>query len=98
MTALALGYTEMRMGTGDWFLMALGLLVFAAVLLWLGASLAGGRHTGGEPPSEEFSALHLLDRRLARGEITTGEHEQGRRILAGEQRPGAERQTSDAVA
>lgn len=98
MTAVTLAYTDMRMSTGDWLLMALGLLALAAVLLWLGASLAGGKRTGGERPSEESSALHLLDRRLARGEITSEEHEQVRRILAGEQPPGAETRTSDAVA
>lgn len=98
MAAITLAYTDMRMSTGDWLLMALGLLVLTAVLLWLGASLAGGKHATGEPPSEESSALHLLDRRLARGEITNEEHEQVRRILTGEQSPGAERQTSDALA
>jgi hypothetical protein len=66
MNTLTLAATNMQMSTADWFLMALGLLVFAALLLWL------------------VSALHLLDRRLARGEITVEQREQARRILAGE--------------
>jgi uncharacterized membrane protein len=98
MTAITLAYTEMRMGAGDWFLMALGLLVFAALLLWLGASWAGQRHTAHHPPSEESAAQHLLDRRLAEGGITGEEHDQVRRILAGEHQPRAQSETADAVA
>jgi uncharacterized membrane protein len=100
MTAITLAYTEMRMSTGDWFLMAFGLLAFAAVLLWLGASFAGSRHTareGREAPSEESAALHLLDRRLAHGEITAEEHEQLRRVLSGEDSAGADQATVGAL-
>ena len=85
MTTMASSY--MNMGGGHWFLMALGLLVLIAVLIWLGTTLAGGRHTGGEAPSEEVSVLHLLDRRLAQGEITAEEREASRRVLAGEYAP-----------
>lgn len=84
MTASTLASFYMHMGTGHWFLMALGLLVLVAVLFWLGTTLAGEKHTGGEAPSEEVSALHLLDRRLAQGEITIEEREDARRVLAGE--------------
>jgi len=84
MNTLTLAATNMQMDTADWFLMALGLLVFAALLLWVGSTLAGKERTGGEAPSEEDSALHLLDRRLARGEITVEQREEARRILAGE--------------
>jgi uncharacterized membrane protein len=82
MTTLASFY--MHMGTGHWFLMALGLLVLVAVLFWLGTTLAAEKHTGGEAPSEEVSALHLLDRRLAQGEITVEERDDARRVLVGE--------------
>lgn len=101
MTAITLAYTEMRMSTGDWFLMAFGLLVFAAVLLWLGASLASSRHAARaarEAPPEESAALHLLDRRLARGEITAEEHEQVRRILTDGHQPSDHSETADVVA
>lgn len=101
MTALPLASVSMRMDAVDWFLMALGLLVFAALLLWLGASLAGERRMGaGQPPSEETSALHLLDRRLASGEITVEERDEGRRILAGEYPPSSDTQSekSDVLA
>jgi uncharacterized membrane protein len=83
MSALTLADVYMRMSALDWFLMALGLLVLAALVLWLGASLAGRRHSGGDPPTEEATALHLLDRRLADGEITREEYEQARRTVAG---------------
>lgn len=98
MTAITLGYTEMRMGAGDWLLMTLGLLVFAAVMLWLGASLAGNKRAGRKtPPSAEPSAQQLLDRRLAQGEITTEEHQKRRRILADDRSPGAETETTGAL-
>lgn len=84
MNTLTLAATNMHMDSLDWFLMAFGLLVFAALLLWIGSTLAGSSHTGGEPPSEQDAALHLLDRRLARGEITLEQHDEARRILAGE--------------
>jgi uncharacterized membrane protein len=84
MNTLTLAATNMQMNTADWFLMALGLLVFAALLLWLGTTLAGKEHTRPRAPSEEDSALHLLDRRLAAGEITVEQREETRRILAGE--------------
>jgi uncharacterized membrane protein len=83
MTTYTLAAVHMQMGAGDWFLMGLGLLVFAALLLWLGTTLATEKHTGGRTPSEEDSARHLLDRRLAQGEITVEEREQAHRILAG---------------
>lgn len=84
MTTRALAAVYMQMDAVDGFSMALGLLVIAALLFWLGATLAGKKHTSREAPSEEVSALHLLDRRLAQGEITAEEREQARRTLAGE--------------
>jgi uncharacterized membrane protein len=84
MTASTVASFYMHMGAGHWFLMALGLLVLVAVLFWFGTTLGGEKHTGGEAPSEEVSALHLLDRRLAQGEITVEERDDARRVLAGE--------------
>jgi uncharacterized membrane protein len=84
MNTLTLAATNMQMDTADWFFMALGLLVFAALLLWLGSTLAGKEPAGGGAPSEEDSAVQLLDRRLARGEITAEQREEARRILTGE--------------
>jgi uncharacterized membrane protein len=100
MTTQTLASVYMQMDAADWFLMALGLLVFAALLLWLGASLAGEKHTPGQGPSEESSTLHLLDRRLARGEITAEEHDEVRRVLAGDHPPssGTESEMSDVLA
>lgn len=83
MTTLASFY--MHIGAGRWFLMALGLLVLVAVLFWFGTTLAGGKSTGDEAPSEEVSALHLLDDcRLAQGEIIAEGRDDARRVLAGE--------------
>jgi uncharacterized membrane protein len=78
-TTLASFY--MHIGAGHWFLMAPGLLILVAVLFWLGTTLAGEKHSGGEAPSEEVSALHLLDRRLAQGEITVEERDRVRKAL-----------------
>lgn len=85
----------MQMDAVDWFLMAFGLLVFAALLLWVAATLAGDRHVRGEAPSEEATALHLLDRRLARGEITVEERDEVRRILAGEHPPSSKMESKE---
>jgi uncharacterized membrane protein len=74
MSGLTVASVYMRMSAADWLLMALGLLVLAALVFWLGAALAGGRRGGGEPPAEAVSALHLLDHRLAEGEITAEQH------------------------
>ena len=100
MTTHALASVHMQMDATDWFLMALGLLVFAALLLWLGASLAGDRHRRSQGSSEESSALHLLDRRSARGQITVEEHDQVRRSLTGNHPPYSrtESEASDVLA
>src|SRR5712691_5297392 len=93
MTTHTAASVYMQMDALDWFLMALGLLVFAALLLWLGTSLAGERRTAGEVPSEETAALHLLDRRVARGEITVEEHNEVHRILASEHPPSSDKES-----
>jgi uncharacterized membrane protein len=100
MTTYTLAAVHMQMAAADWFLMALGLLVFVALLLWLGALLAGETRTAGQAPSEETATLHLLDRRLARGEVTVDEHDEVSRILAGEHpsSSGTESEMSDVLA
>jgi uncharacterized membrane protein len=77
----------MRMSAADWLLMALGSLVLAALVFWLGGSLAGGRRGGGEPRTEAASALHLLGRRLAEGEISAEQHGRARSILTDDPNP-----------
>jgi uncharacterized membrane protein len=84
MTAITIAPVFVHMDGTHWFLMALGLLGSVAVLIWLFATRAGEKHTGGAAPSEEVSALHLLDRRLAQGEIAAEEREDARRVLASE--------------
>ena len=88
MTPRTVASFYMHMATGHWFLMALGLLVLVAVLLWLGTTMAGQKHASDGAPSEEVSAMHLLDRRMAQGEITVQEREDARRVLAGEREHG----------
>jgi len=88
MKTYALTAVYMQMDAGHWVAMGLGALVLAALLIWLGATLAPNRHSSGKPPSAETSALLLLDRRLAQGDITVEEREHARHILAGK-RAGA---------
>jgi uncharacterized membrane protein len=86
MSTLTLAVTNMHMDTADWLLMALGLLVFAALLLWVGSTLAGDKRTSAGIPAEEDAARELLDRRLARGELTVEQHEEARRIITSERK------------
>jgi putative membrane protein len=69
-------------GAGGWIAMALMMVVFWGLVIggivWLVRSLSDrgpGRH-------REPSALELLDRRLAMGELSVQEYEERRRILA----------------
>lgn len=59
-----------------WMLIPMA-LVFAAVvfMVWLGARTIGGS------AGQDSSALSILDRRYARGEISTAEFDEARRTL-----------------
>ena len=70
-------------GAGWWILMMLGMVVFWGLVIvgivWVVRELSG-RH---EHASATGSALDLLDRRLAGGQISPEEYEERRRILSG---------------
>ncbi len=74
-------------GAGWWILMAAMMVVFWGLVIvgavWLVRSAAPGHqhHTG--------SALELLDRRLASGEISPEEYRERREVLRGEGTRGA---------
>jgi putative membrane protein len=70
-------------GAGWWILMTLGMVVFWGLVIlgivWLVRSLGGDHqgHAGG-------SALEILDRRLASGEISPDDYRERRAHLRGE--------------
>jgi putative membrane protein len=68
-------------GPGWWIVMGLMMLAFWGLLIagvvWLIRYLPHGRH-------REPTALQLLERRLALGEISVEEYEERRRALAGD--------------
>lgn len=74
-------------GAGWWILMAFLMVVFWGLvivgLVWLVRSLAGDHRGSGAA----MSAVELLDRRLANGEITPEEYRERRQVL-GANRPG----------
>lgn len=66
------------MGSGWWLLMVVMLIAVIACVVWLVANTANADH--GSPSSPE-SAMDILDRRLAAGDITIEDYEQRRRAL-----------------
>lgn len=79
-------------GGGWWVVMALGMLIFSAIVIasgvWLVRELSARRRPGLTGDSEP-AALEILDRRLAEGAISTEEYEERRRALL-DARPGDE--------
>lgn len=78
---------HMDWGAGWWIVMAVGMVIFwglvIAGIVWLARSLPWrpvGHHDGG-------SALDLLDRRFAAGEMSVDEYRERRAILKGEEPP-----------
>ena len=71
--------TEWAMGPGGWLWMALIAAIYIAVLVaivWMIASARWGRSAA---PAED--AGHILKARFARGDISSDEYEQARRLL-----------------
>lgn len=75
-------------GAGWWILMAAMMVVFWGLVIfgvvWAVRSLSHGHDHG-----SARSALELLDRRLAQGEISPEEYQERRAVLRGEDRGGA---------
>lgn len=69
-------------GAGWWILMAVGMVLFWGLVIvgivWLVRSLGWGQHA-----HASASALDILDRRLATGEISPDEYGERRALLRG---------------
>jgi uncharacterized membrane protein len=68
-----------HMSTGGWILSVLGILILVALvvaMIVLVVSGIDGRHAGGSRGQE--SAREILDRRLARGELTIEQYDEVR--------------------
>jgi putative membrane protein len=71
-------------GWGWWLLMSVGMVGFWALVIWGIVALARGGTSGLHSPKEEADRpLDILQRRLARGEISVEEYEQLRDALIG---------------
>ena len=84
---IMMGGYGLGMGLLGWLLMGLFWLVLMAVVIWAVVRLLPARGSSSGPVPE--SALDILDRRYARGEIDTETYQMQRRALAearGEQR------------
>ncbi len=84
---IMMGGYGLGMGLLGWLLMGLFWLVLMAVVIWAVVRLLPARGSASGPVAE--SALDILDRRYARGEIDTETYQLQRRALAearGEQR------------
>lgn len=80
-------------GWGWWVIGTVGMIAFWGLVIYAVVALVGGRfRTGGpdapaEPPAE--SALDILDRRLASGDLSVEEYEERRAALQGRERAGS---------
>ncbi len=68
------------MGTGNWLVMSLMVLLFVAVTIAVLILVTRGRNDG--YPHNVSRADVILDERLARGEITVSEYREARAQLA----------------
>ena len=80
-------------GWGWWLLTSVGMVAFWAALIYLVVWLVRGAapwrpQERPEPPADE-TALEVLQRRLAAGEITVSEYEELRGLLERDPRPPA---------
>jgi uncharacterized membrane protein len=78
-------YWNGHMTTGGWIISILWtLIIFALIagaIAWLVSELSH-RNPGTADTSSEGSAREILDRRLAKGELTIEQHEQLRRAIS----------------
>ena len=71
-------------GWGWWVVMSIGMVAFWGVLIWgIVALLRGGGSGPRQRASESDQPLDILQRRLARGEISAEEYEELREALVG---------------
>ena len=89
-----------HISTGGWILSILGILILVALIVAvtvLVVSAIDGRRAG--PPAEPESARAILDRRLARGELSVERYDELRTTLDrdGRQRTSSESETADSA-
>lgn len=71
-------------GWGWWLLMSFGMVAFWGLVIWGIVTLVRGGSSGAEQPAVESDRpLDVLQRRLARGEISVEEYEELRDALIG---------------
>jgi putative membrane protein len=71
-------------GWGGWLLMSLGMVAFWGFIIWaIVALVRGGSSKPQQPEQETEQPLDILQRRLARGEISVEEYEELRDALIG---------------
>ena len=80
-----MGWYGGGMGWGAWLAMGLFWLVLLGLIVWLVSRLLPG-NTGGTTRSSDESALDILDRRLASGEIDLAAWQAARAALVAAQR------------
>ncbi len=82
-----------HMTTGGWILAILWMVIIvgliAGALYWLVASLTG-KTTSQQSSTTEGSAREILDRRLAKGELTIEQYKQLRETIGEESPPGGQ--------
>jgi putative membrane protein len=82
-----------NLGWGGWLVMSVGmvalwvLIIFGVVALARRGLGARDQESRAEAPSE--SAVDIMDRRLASGELSVEEYEERRAVLQGKERIGA---------
>lgn len=81
-----MGWYGGGMGTLGWLFMGVFWLVLLGLIVWLVVRLLPG--SGGGTPSTGESALEILDRRLARGDIDLETWQVQRAALLSAQRDG----------
>jgi putative membrane protein len=77
-------------GWGGWLLMSLGMVAFWGLVIWAIVALVRGGSSKPQQPGREADQsdqpLDILQRRLARGEISVEEYEELRDALIGRPR------------
>ena len=85
-------YWNGHMSTGGWIISILWtVIIFALIagaIYWLVATLGRGGISATEAASGEGSAREILDRRLAKGEITIEQHRELREAIGAGEPPG----------
>jgi putative membrane protein len=75
-------------GWGWWLLGSLGMVAFWGLVIWAIVALVRGDRSATEEPRDSDRPLDILQRRLARGEISVAEYEELRDSLMGTRTSG----------